>query len=81
MSYRHGKRGCLFSLTDRKAFALQGRHFKFQCVNRLYTPLNVTLWTENLYGAEVRVGVFPSFMVVRIYCFVITSSLSKHVKF
>ncbi|KAG0582764.1 hypothetical protein KC19_3G084200 [Ceratodon purpureus] len=32
---------------------LQGRHFKYQCVNRLYTPLNVTLWTENLYGAEI----------------------------
>lgn len=32
---------------------LQGRHFKFQCVNRLYTPLNVTLWTENLYGAKI----------------------------
>ncbi|XP_024372401.1 uncharacterized protein [Physcomitrium patens] len=32
---------------------LQGRHFKFECVNRLYDVDNATIWTENLYGAGI----------------------------
>lgn len=32
---------------------LQGRHYKFHCVNRVYTEENTTYWTESLYGAEI----------------------------
>ena len=32
---------------------LQGRHFKFQCVNRIYDDRNATLWTDQLYGSQV----------------------------
>ncbi|XP_057535580.1 uncharacterized protein LOC130813737 isoform X1 [Amaranthus tricolor] len=32
---------------------LEGRHFKFQCVNRLYDHRNATVWTEQLYGAQM----------------------------
>lgn len=32
---------------------LQGRHFKFQCVNRIYDDRNATLWTDMLYGSQV----------------------------
>ncbi|KAG0618214.1 hypothetical protein M758_4G047000 [Ceratodon purpureus] len=32
---------------------LQGRHFKFHCVNRLYSAENDTMWTESLYGAGI----------------------------
>ncbi|XP_068643172.1 uncharacterized protein [Aristolochia californica] len=32
---------------------LEGRHFKFECVNRIYTDQNTTLWTEQLYGAQM----------------------------
>lgn len=31
----------------------QGRHFKFECVNRIYSDQNATLWTEQLYGSQV----------------------------
>ncbi|RCV46313.1 hypothetical protein SETIT_9G521600v2 [Setaria italica] len=31
----------------------QGRHFKFQCVNRIYDGRNRTLWTQQLYGAQM----------------------------
>ncbi|XP_020104566.1 uncharacterized protein LOC109721384 isoform X2 [Ananas comosus] len=31
---------------------LEGRHFKFQCVNRIYTENNRTFWTDQLYGAQ-----------------------------
>ncbi|KAG8371916.1 hypothetical protein BUALT_Bualt12G0012600 [Buddleja alternifolia] len=34
---------------------LEGRHFKFQCVNRIYDPRNATLWTEDLYGAQMAI--------------------------
>jgi hypothetical protein len=34
---------------------LEGRHFKFQCVNRIYDDRNKTLWTQQLYGAQVWV--------------------------
>ncbi|KAK9699287.1 hypothetical protein RND81_08G165100 [Saponaria officinalis] len=32
---------------------LEGRHFKFECVNRLYDDRNATAWTEQLYGAQM----------------------------
>jgi hypothetical protein len=32
---------------------LEGRHFKFQCVNRIYDDRNRTLWTQQLYGAQM----------------------------
>ncbi|PKA53601.1 putative glucuronoxylan glucuronosyltransferase F8H [Apostasia shenzhenica] len=32
---------------------LEGRHFKFECVNRIYTEMNRTLWTSQLYGAQM----------------------------
>nr|TKV97926.1 hypothetical protein SEVIR_9G526300v2 [Setaria viridis] len=32
---------------------LEGRHFKFQCVNRIYDGRNRTLWTQQLYGAQM----------------------------
>jgi hypothetical protein len=34
-------------------YFLQGRHFKLQCVNRIYDGKNRTLWTNQLYGAQV----------------------------
>ncbi|KAK9123480.1 hypothetical protein Sjap_013082 [Stephania japonica] len=30
-----------------------GRHYKFQCVNRIYNELNATFWTEELYGSQM----------------------------
>ncbi|KAG6690791.1 hypothetical protein I3842_10G030800 [Carya illinoinensis] len=32
---------------------LEGRHFKFECVNRIYDDKNATLWTDQLYGAQM----------------------------
>uniref|UniRef100_A0A1D1Z4M1 Putative glucuronoxylan glucuronosyltransferase F8H n=1 Tax=Anthurium amnicola TaxID=1678845 RepID=A0A1D1Z4M1_9ARAE len=32
---------------------LEGRHFKFECVNRIYTDQNRTLWTDQLYGSQI----------------------------
>ncbi|XP_010265756.1 PREDICTED: uncharacterized protein LOC104603432 isoform X1 [Nelumbo nucifera] len=32
---------------------LEGRHFKFECVNRIYDDQNATLWTDQLYGAQI----------------------------
>ncbi|KAL9238041.1 hypothetical protein vseg_012520 [Gypsophila vaccaria] len=32
---------------------LEGRHFKYHCVNRLYDYRNATVWTEQLYGAQM----------------------------
>ncbi|KAI4325685.1 hypothetical protein MLD38_031063 [Melastoma candidum] len=32
---------------------LEGRHFKFQCVNRIYDDRNATMWTDQLYGAQM----------------------------
>ncbi|XP_006651086.2 uncharacterized protein LOC102700608 isoform X1 [Oryza brachyantha] len=32
---------------------LEGRHFKFQCVNRIYDDKNRTIWTKQLYGAQI----------------------------
>ncbi|XP_028761555.1 uncharacterized protein LOC114720110 [Neltuma alba] len=32
---------------------LEGRHFKLECVNRIYDGSNATIWTDQLYGAQV----------------------------
>ncbi|XP_026413706.1 uncharacterized protein LOC113309491 isoform X2 [Papaver somniferum] len=32
---------------------IEGRHFKFECVNRIYDDLNATVWTEQLYGSQM----------------------------
>ncbi|KAG5552415.1 hypothetical protein RHGRI_010480 [Rhododendron griersonianum] len=32
---------------------LEGRHFKFECVNRIYDEKNATLWTDQLYGSQM----------------------------
>ncbi|KAL6596347.1 hypothetical protein ACP70R_047711 [Stipagrostis hirtigluma subsp. patula] len=32
---------------------LEGRHFKLQCVNRIYDDKNRTIWTPQLYGAQM----------------------------
>ncbi|XP_048320595.2 uncharacterized protein LOC107425930 [Ziziphus jujuba] len=32
---------------------LEGRHYKLECVNRIYDEKNATLWTEQLYGAQI----------------------------
>ncbi|XP_043711978.1 uncharacterized protein LOC122660809 [Telopea speciosissima] len=32
---------------------LEGRHFKLECVNRIYDGQNATLWTDQLYGAQI----------------------------
>ncbi|XP_020580195.1 uncharacterized protein LOC110024520 [Phalaenopsis equestris] len=38
---------------DFNSHLLEGRHFRFECVNRLYTEKNRTLWTSQLYGAQM----------------------------
>ncbi|KAH7353004.1 hypothetical protein KP509_19G074700 [Ceratopteris richardii] len=32
---------------------LEGRHWRYECVNRLYDQENTTFWTSQLYGAEI----------------------------
>ncbi|KAA8518213.1 hypothetical protein F0562_015687 [Nyssa sinensis] len=32
---------------------LEGRHFKLECVNRIYDDRNATLWTDHLYGSQM----------------------------
>lgn len=32
---------------------LEGRHFKLECVNRIYDDKNATLWTDQLYGSQM----------------------------
>lgn len=32
---------------------LEGRHFRFHCVNRLYDEDNKTFWTDQLYGSQM----------------------------
>lgn len=32
---------------------LEGRHFRFHCVNRLYDEQNKTIWTDQLYGSQM----------------------------
>lgn len=34
---------------------LEGRHYKFECINRIYDDKNATLWTEQLYGAQMAI--------------------------
>lgn len=34
-------------------FRIKGRHFKMECVNRMYDHRNATIWTDQLYGAQV----------------------------
>ncbi|KAL3819825.1 hypothetical protein ACJIZ3_005730 [Penstemon smallii] len=40
---------------DFNILLLEGRHFKFQCVNRIYDERNATIWTEQLYGAQMAI--------------------------
>ncbi|CAN1183534.1 Probable glucuronoxylan glucuronosyltransferase F8H [Linum perenne] len=32
---------------------LEGRHFKLECVNRIYNNKNATIWTDQLYGSQI----------------------------
>ncbi|KRH33103.1 hypothetical protein GLYMA_10G099700v4 [Glycine max] len=32
---------------------LEGRHYKLECVNRIYDDNNITVWTDQLYGAQI----------------------------
>ncbi|KAF7055411.1 hypothetical protein CFC21_062940 [Triticum aestivum] len=32
---------------------LEGRHYKLECVNRIYDEKNRTIWTRQLYGAQM----------------------------
>ncbi|CAN1183526.1 Probable glucuronoxylan glucuronosyltransferase F8H [Linum perenne] len=32
---------------------LEGRHFKLECVNRIYDDKNATIWTDQLYGSQI----------------------------
>ncbi|KAI3973582.1 hypothetical protein MKW92_033308 [Papaver armeniacum] len=32
---------------------IEGRHWKFECVNRVYNDLNATVWTNQLYGSQM----------------------------
>ncbi|GJT73770.1 exostosin family protein [Tanacetum coccineum] len=32
---------------------LEGRHFKFECINRIYDQDNATVWTDQLYGSQI----------------------------
>lgn len=38
---------------DYNNLLLEGRHFKFECINRIYDENNATLWTDQLYGSQV----------------------------
>ncbi|XP_004307567.1 PREDICTED: uncharacterized protein LOC101304329 [Fragaria vesca subsp. vesca] len=38
---------------DFNSLLLEGRHFKFECVNRIYDDLNSTVWTDMLYGSQM----------------------------
>ncbi|KAL0339629.1 UNVERIFIED_CONTAM: putative glucuronoxylan glucuronosyltransferase F8H [Sesamum radiatum] len=40
---------------DFNSLLLEGRHFKFECVNRIYDGRNATLWTDQLYGAQMAI--------------------------
>ncbi|KAL8142927.1 hypothetical protein V2J09_015959 [Rumex salicifolius] len=41
--------------TEFNSKLLEGRHFKFECVNRIYDHQNRTIWTEQLYGAQMAI--------------------------
>eukprot|EP01018_Ginkgo_biloba_P032824 Gb_35367 [translate_table: standard] len=32
---------------------LEGRHFRFECVNRIYDGRNASVWTDQLYGSQI----------------------------
>ncbi|CAM8969990.1 hypothetical protein QQ045_005687 [Rhodiola kirilowii] len=34
---------------------LEGRHYKLECVNRIYDDRNATIWTDLLYGAQIAI--------------------------
>ncbi|CAK9187335.1 unnamed protein product, partial [Ilex paraguariensis] len=34
---------------------LEGRHYKLECVNRIYDDRNATIWTDQLYGAQMAI--------------------------
>ncbi|KAK8949023.1 putative glucuronoxylan glucuronosyltransferase F8H [Platanthera zijinensis] len=38
---------------DFNSHLLEGRHFRFECVNRIYSDMNRTLWTNQLYGSQM----------------------------
>lgn len=38
---------------DFNSLLLEGRHYRLECVNRIYDGKNSTLWTDQLYGAQV----------------------------
>ncbi|KVH94734.1 Exostosin-like protein [Cynara cardunculus var. scolymus] len=38
---------------DFNSLLLEGRHFKLECVNRIYDQDNATVWTEQLYGSQI----------------------------
>ncbi|KAM1109532.1 hypothetical protein EV2_009258 [Malus domestica] len=38
---------------DFNSLLLEGRHFRLECVNRIYDDRNSTLWTDQLYGAQM----------------------------
>ncbi|VFQ91192.1 unnamed protein product [Cuscuta campestris] len=38
---------------DYNSLLLEGRHYKLECVNRIYDPNNATIWTDMLYGAQM----------------------------
>ncbi|KAL6506040.1 hypothetical protein OROHE_022759 [Orobanche hederae] len=40
---------------DFNSLLLEGRHFKLQCVNRIYDDRNATIWTEQLYGSQMAI--------------------------
>ncbi|KAH6772808.1 exostosin family protein [Perilla frutescens var. hirtella] len=40
---------------DFNSLLLEGRHFKMECVNRIYDDRNATIWSEQLYGAQMAI--------------------------
>ncbi|KAL5569670.1 hypothetical protein UlMin_026245 [Ulmus minor] len=40
-------------LPEFNSLLLEGRHYKLECVNRIYDENNATLWMEQLYGAQM----------------------------
>lgn len=41
--------------SEYNSLLLEGRHFKLECVNRIYDGNNATVWTEHLYGAQMAI--------------------------
>ncbi|XP_062181729.1 uncharacterized protein LOC133886028 isoform X2 [Phragmites australis] len=52
---------------------LEGRHSKFQCVNRIYDDKNRTIWTKQLYGAQM--ALYESILAYYFYVPVLDSCL------